>query len=58
MKQQLLYFCMCIYCPWNIFTVAYQRPEKVFTKPLPNNVMGNIQTHKQQGDLIRIILFF
>jgi hypothetical protein len=45
--QQFFYCCVCIRCHG-----------KVFTEPLlSNDSGGNTQTHRQQGDLISLLLF-
>jgi hypothetical protein len=44
--KQFFYCCICVRCLWN-----------VFTEPLPSNDKGiDIQTHRQQGGLVRLSL--
>jgi hypothetical protein len=44
--QQFPHYCACIRCRGNLFA-----------EPLPRNVMGDAQKHRQRDDLIGILLF-
>jgi hypothetical protein len=37
---------------------AYSLPQDLFTKPLSGHERGDTQAHRQQGNLVRLLLFY